>query len=42
MELNFEDIEMPKLNIQTARAQRIDENMGNLSIYHVYYRTYGH
>ena len=42
MELNFEDLEIPKLNIPTVRAQRIGEKIGHLSRCHVYSRTYGH
>ena len=39
-ELNFEDLEMQKLNIPTDRVQRVDKKNG-LSSY-VYFGSHGH
>ena len=43
MELNFEGLEIQKLDTQSDRAQRVDKNeWGHLSSHHVYFQIYGH
>ena len=43
MELNFEGLEMQKLNIPMDRSQRADEKKdGYLLSYDVYSQCYGH
>ena len=43
MELNFEGLEMQKLNIPMGRSQRADEKKGGyLLSYDVYSQYYGH
>ena len=40
--LNFEGLEMQKLNIPTDKTQRADEKWGYLSGYHVSFQSCGH
>ena len=42
MKLNFEGLKLQKRNIRTDRPQRVDEKLGHLSCYHVYFQGYGH
>ena len=40
--MNFKGLEMQKWNMPTYTAQRVDEQWGHFSSYHVYCQNYGH
>ena len=42
IELNFEGLEVWKLNIPVDRTQKYLEKWGYLSSYHVYFLSYSH